>query len=369
MPIKKIYNRRRLRFYFSGFFIVPQNVYMIWVTAVGGGGGGGGGAGEDSNGINGGWGGYTIISKNGQVEILLSGGEGGKGGRCASHYYLVGLHDAPGGRGGIGGDSLEILFQLLNKELIYGGSNWGDRNGKDGYIAHMIFPHVCSGACGGGGGAGWYGGNGGNGGFFESGMNIEKGYAINNNNIKIGSFGGIGDNRPPQTPPSMSYDPNTSGCLRFSNLRIGGGAGGGGGGGASPFGLGGNGGDVSNPEGEDGKGFGAGGGGGKGGGGDGYDYFCWDGAVSYWWVSYGGGGGGGGGSGAFCLAYPILVNPGDRIDVIVGAGGVGGNGGITYGSGDIPSYNEYCWVATYGSDGYSGGNGMSGYVEIIFNEE
>jgi hypothetical protein len=337
MPIKKIdCGTRELVFTSGALFIVPEGIYKIWISLIGGGGGGGGGGGANTNGIDGGGGAPTIVTifrspyqENFYTALFVVGGEGGKGGDSGYSYFF---YDRP------------------------------NLHGYNGQSAVIRSPWHMIGATGGQGGKKCYGGNGGFGGAFYGFKSL---YDITNlfADREKGSLGGIGDNRYATAiiceGDSSHPVPGATGC----------GAGGGGGGGGSPWGLGGNGGSKFNPEGENGKGFGAGGGGGKGGGGDGMEWCLKTETGWLFVIAMGGEGGSGGNSGDCILDWPVNVEPGYFVYISIGGGGSGGSGGITYDMFSCPptSYRfiDY-WVAAGGSNGYRGGDGANGLVIIRY---
>jgi hypothetical protein len=332
MPIKKVYYiQRKVIFTTSGAFVVPSEIYRIWVTMVGGGGGGGGGGGENTYGFAGGNGGDTIVAVYSRPYVPYD----------DPKYVLY----AKGGLGGSGGMS------GYNRSFFYNRSNI---NGYNGQNAKVILPWYMRGATGGQGGIGDYGGNGGIGGGIEDPF---VNYTI--------AVGGLGDAKNP-TPTICEGDSSY-----FLPPGTGSGAGGGGGGGGSFWGHGGVGGSKISGKGMNAysSAYGAGGGGGKGGGGDGIEACIKDG---YSWIiviDIGGDGGNGGNSGDCIFNYPIDVSPGDFIYVYIGASGSGGSGGITYNISNCPPNSfrfAHYWAVAGGSNGYSGGDGAPGYVEIVF---
>ena len=144
----------------NGTFVVPEGVYMIWVTAAGGGGGGGGSS-------------YT----SGSTKVYKSGGGGGGGGACISRRpFAV-----------IPGTSINITIGAAGSA---GGADADGGKGGSTVIGSLIT--LVGGAAGVAGSNGRHGGQGGDGGGFGGSgyySGSENGLALVGSNGVIGSAG------------------------------------------------------------------------------------------------------------------------------------------------------------------------------------
>lgn len=118
----------------NGTFVVPEGVYMIWVTAAGGGGGGGG----------------STYASGGSTKVYKSGGGGGGGACISKRPFAV-----------IPGTSIDITIGAAGKA---GGTNADGGKGGSTVVGSLIT--LVGGTAGFSGDNGRYGGKGGDGGGF-----------------------------------------------------------------------------------------------------------------------------------------------------------------------------------------------------------
>jgi len=259
------------KFTVNGTFTVPNNVTLVWVTAIGAGGGGGGGGGGTGAGTGyggggggggvgaggasgaGGRGGNTTFKNDTNILVHVIGGRSGTGGVSSgsggtgapSSRYISGA-DGAGGAGGTGtnppinGGSSNVTTKYYG--LFFQDSPCGGGGGGGGCTAAE-----CNGASGGKSctlnynlfhdGSGGLGGSGGTGGG-ASGASGSGGGGGANSFIENGGTGVTGSN--------ACTGSNNATSANNGGLSAGGGGGGGGGGcgsGGLPGGTGGSGGN------------------------------------------------------------------------------------------------------------------------------
>ncbi len=127
----------------SGNWTVPDDVYKIWVTLVGGGGGGGGGAGSSTDGGNGGNGGNTVFGS-----LTALGGLGGGGGKAnggPGQATGAGQPGCPGDPDGVftayGGGAINTVLGQYGRGGQGGAGRdggGGGASGSIGYIDHIL---------------------------------------------------------------------------------------------------------------------------------------------------------------------------------------------------------------------------------------
>lgn len=122
----------------NGTFVVPEGVFILMVTAVGGGGGGGGGAYNGSGGSSGSIGAtyelavFVVSGESISVQVGAGGGggnsspNGGGGGSAGGSTAGAGISSRYGGGGGGGGGASGINSRILAK----GGSGGSGASGR-----------------------------------------------------------------------------------------------------------------------------------------------------------------------------------------------------------------------------------------------